>query len=129
MATKTTPKFDFGKFDFSKVDVEQVLAMHKANLGTMFEAQRVMLDTAQTLAAAQFNYFRDALGNAESMATKMDMQAKPEAYAEETKAVAEKAMAVAKNGYDLSLKAQNDVAEILSKRVNANVEEMKKFAA
>ncbi|MEO1016917.1 MAG: phasin family protein [Pseudomonadota bacterium] len=124
MAAKAAPKFEFGKVDF-----EQMLTLHKANLATMFETQRVVLDAAQTLAAAQFNYVRDVLGNAETMVSKLDPQAKPEAYAEDAKVAAEKAMAVAKNGYELGLKAQNDVAELWNKRVNANVEEFKKFAA
>lgn len=123
MAAKAAPKVEFGKVDF-----EQMLALHKANLATMFETNRVVLDAAQTMAAAHFNYVRETLGSAEAMVAKLDPNAKPEAYADDAKVAAEKAMAVAKNGYELGLKTQNDVAALWNKRVNANVEEFKKFA-
>lgn len=124
MPAKAAPNFEMGK-----VDVEKMMTMHKANLGTMFEAQRIMLDATQTMIASHFNYVREALGNAETMVSKLDPKAKPETYVEDAKAAADKAMEVAKNSYELGLKAQNDVAAIWNKRVTDNVEEMKKFAA
>ncbi len=134
MNTKAAPKFDFpafdlGKFDPTKFNFEEVVSLNKANMATAFEAQRIMLDASQTLVAAHFNYLREALGNAEAAVGNIDPKAKPETYVEDAKAATEKAMEHAKNGYEVSLKAHNDVADLWNKRVNANVEEFKKFAA
>jgi hypothetical protein len=55
--------------------------------------------------------------------------AKPETVLADVKAAAEKAVAVAKEGVDLGVAAQQRVVGLVTDRVKANVDELKALAA
>ena len=61
------------------------------------------------------------------MASKEPKQ--PQAVLADVQAAAGKAAAVAKEGVDLGLAAQRRVAQLVGRRVRANVEELKALAA
>jgi hypothetical protein len=113
---------------FPKFDVGTLVNMHKANVDTLVQAQKVWADTAQAIAKLQYGLFEDGMKNAQTF-FKFDGKAKPDAVFTDVKAVAEKAMAVAKEEFDLGVKAQNEVAQLLVQRVAANIDELKGFAA
>jgi phasin family protein len=134
MATKTAPKFELPKFEMPKFDVpglniDAFVAMHKANMETMVEAQSVMMQTAEAMARLQYGWFEEAFKHSEAMMKGDAAKKKPEDFMADAKAAADKVMAVAKEQADLSLKAQKKVAELVTKRMNANMEEVKGLAA
>ncbi len=120
---RTAPKLTFPKFD-----LESLFALQKANLDSLTQAQHVWVDAAQAILRLQHSWVQDVVKGFEG-AGQVDTQKKPEAYLADAKANAEKAMAIAKQGIDLGLKAQNEVAQILTKRATANMDEIKGFAA
>lgn len=111
-----------------KVDLESLFALQKANLESLTQAQHVWIDAAQAILALQQGWVQDVVSGFDGFG-KVDAQKKPEAYFADAKANAEKAMAVAKQGIDLGLKAQSDMAQILSKRAAANMDGFKGFVA
>ena len=54
---------------------------------------------------------------------------KPEAILADGRAVAERALAVARQGFDLGVRAQSEVVDLFTKRAVANLGEVKSFAA
>ena len=92
------------------------------------EAQSVLLDAGQAVAKVQAGYVEGLLAEAEA-ALKAKEPKKPEAVLAEAKAAAEKAVAVAKEGVDLSVAAQRKVAELLAGRAQANLAELRALAA
>jgi len=139
MATKTAPKYELPKFELPKFDlpkfdmpglhVDAFVAMHKANMETMVEAQSVMMQTAEAMAKLQYGWVEEAFKHGEAMMKGDATKKKPEEFMADAKAAADKVMAVAKEQADLSMKAQKKVADLVTKRMNANIEEVKTLAA
>lgn len=111
---------------FPVVDLEKLFALQKANLATAQEAQLILLDAFQAIAARQHGYARELAGEAEQAVKR---PAKPEALVASLQAAAEKAAAVAKEGVELGLAAQRRVAELVAERAQANLDEVKALAA
>jgi hypothetical protein len=116
------------KLAVSKLDLESLFAMQKANLESLSQVQHVWIDAAHAIFRLQHGWVQDVVKGFEG-AGQIDAQKKPDAYLADAKANAEKAMAVVKQGFDLGVKAQSEVAQILSRRATANIDEMKGFAA
>jgi len=133
-ATKTAnkfemPTFDMPKFDMPKFNVDAVVAMHKANVDTMLEAQGIWMQTAEAIAKLQYGWVEETLKQGETFLKGDVSKKKPEEFIADAKAAADKVMAVAKEQADLGMKAQAQVADLVSKRVNANLEGAKTLAA
>lgn len=114
---------------FPKFDLEALLALHKANLETWFQAQKILFDYTQTLTKRQIELVNEMFAKAEGFLKGVDAKKQPQAYVDEAKQAIEKAMAEAKEAVDLGLKAQAEVVELFVKRAAANLDEVKKFAA
>lgn len=124
----TMPKFNMEAFAMPKFDFEALVAMQKANVETIVQAQGVMVEAAQAIAKLQSGLVEETIKNIQAF-LKFDAKAKPEAYLADAKAAAEKVMAVAKQELDLGMKAQAEVGQLVSKRAAANMESLKTIAA
>lgn len=132
--TKTAPKFDMPKFDMTKFEMpkfnfDAVVAMHKANIDTMVEAQGIWMQTAEAIAKLQYGWVEESFKHGEALLKGDVTKKKPEEFMADAKAAADKVMAVAKEQADLGMKAQKQVADLVTKRVNANLEDVKSLAA
>ncbi len=128
--TKTTaPKLEMPKFDMPKFNFDAVVAMHKANVDTVVEAQGIWMQTAEAIAKLQYGWVEETFKQGEAMLKGDVTKKKPEEFMADAKAAADKVMAVAKEQADLGMKAQKQVADLVTKRVNANIEDAKTLAA
>ncbi|MCB1971993.1 MAG: phasin family protein [Geminicoccaceae bacterium] len=116
---QTLPKFDF----------EAVIALQKANLETMVTAQKILFDLAQTVAKRQGEMLKETFSKGENLFQGFDAKKQPAEYMDEARAVMEKAMVDVKETIDLSMKAQNEVVDLLVKRATKNLEDVKTLAA
>jgi hypothetical protein len=128
MAKTALPEFKLPELKLPKFDLEAVLGMQKANLAVAQETQSVMLEAAQAILRLQHGYAKELVAGFQAVAKTKDA-GKPETVLADVKAAAEKAVSVAKQGVDLSVAAQQRVAELVTKRVQANVDELKAVAA
>lgn len=108
-----------------KVDMSAFFALQRANVETMVEAQRVMLDFTQTLTRRQADLVKELLDRAGSMMRDKDANDRPQNYMDEAKAVIEMTMADVKETMDLGVKAQNEVVDLFMKRASQNFEDVK----
>lgn len=123
MAKITLPEFKLPKFD-----LEALLGLQKSNLAVVQEAQTVLVDAFQAIARLQYGYAQELAANAKA-ALSAKQPSEPKAALAEVQAAAGKAVEVTKQGVDLSVAAQKRVVELVSKRVQANVDELKALAA
>lgn len=123
-ATPAFPKFEIPKFDESAFK-----GLFKDNLEVAVKAQRMMLDATESMMKRQFDLTREMVEQSQAAMVNFDVNKKPEAYVEEAKAAAERAQVIVKQEIDNGMKVQQDVTDLMTKRVNANVDEMKKLAA
>jgi len=113
-----------------KLDVDALFAMQKANMNTMVKAQTVLLDAAQAAVKAQYGFFADYMDQMQAMLSgKVDSEKKPEAYVADVKAAADKYVTVTQSQVDLGMKAQAEAMDLITKRVQQNVDELQKLAA
>lgn len=122
------PKFGTESFAMPKFDFEALIGMQKANVETLVQAQAVMVEAAQAIAKLQTGLLEETFKSMQAF-LKFDAKVKPEAYLADAKAAAEKVMAVAKEELDVGMKAQTEVAQLVTKRAAANMEGLKAFAA
>ncbi len=127
--TKTTPKFEMPKFEAPKFNFDAFVAMHKANVDTMVEAQGIYMRTVEAMAKLQYGWVEETFKNGETFFKGDVTKRKPEDFLADAKSAAEKVMAVAKEQADLGMKAQQEVADLVTKRVTANIEDAKSLAA
>ncbi len=127
--TKTTPKFEMPKFEMPKFNFDSVVAMQKANVDTMVEAQGIWMQAFESIAKLQYGWMEETFKQHEAMLKGDVTKKKPEEFMADAKAAADKVMAVAKEQADLGMKAQKQVADLVTKRVNANLEDVKALAA
>jgi phasin family protein len=132
--TKTAPKFEMPKFDMPKFDMpkfnfDAVVALHKANVDTMVEAQGIWMQAVEAIAKLQYGWAEESFKQGEAMLKGDVSKKKPEEFMADAKAAADKVLAVAKEQADLGMKAQKQVADLVTKRVNANLEDVKALAA
>ncbi|MCB1883154.1 MAG: hypothetical protein KDG89_04010 [Geminicoccaceae bacterium] len=107
-------------------DVNVLVALHKANFNTLLQAQGVLFDTTQAMARLGYALFEENLRHAERLLT---TKAEPGMYASEAKAAAERAVLVSKEQAGLGLHAQRAIADLVTKRVQAGVDEMQMLTA
>lgn len=112
-----------------KFDVDALVALQKANIDTLIAAQKIMFDLGQTVARKQVEMVREAMAKAETLMKGYDSRKQPQAYADEMKAVVEKAMADVKETVDLGIRAQSEVVDLFVRRATQNIEDMKGIAA
>jgi hypothetical protein len=93
----------------------------------MQEAQRILIEAAQAIAKAQYDWTMDLVASGESALR--GQPAKPEAFVAEFQSTAEKTMAVARQSVDVAAAAQQRVAELVAQRAAANFDELKALAA
>jgi hypothetical protein len=124
-ATPTAPLTDL---KLPKLDIDALFAAQKANLAVAQEAQNVLMEAAQAIAKAQYNWTMDLVASGEN-ALRGKQPAKPEALVADMQSTAEKTMAVARQSVDLATAAQQRVAELVARRAAANLDELKSFAA
>jgi hypothetical protein len=128
MIKATTPTLPLTEFKLPKFDIDALFAAHKANLAVVREAQNVLIDAAQAIVKAQYDWTLDMVASGEN-ALRGKQPAKPEALVADIQSTAEKTMAVAKQSVDLATAAQQRVAELVAKRAAANFDELKSLAA
>lgn len=128
MAKATFPEFKLPELKLPKIDLEALFGLQKANLAVVQETQSVVLEATQAILRLQQGYASELAAGFQAVAKTKDA-AKPETVLADVKAAAEKAVSVAKQGVDLSVAAQQRVAELVTKRVQANVDELKAVAA
>ena len=122
------PEFKAPELKLPKVDVEAVFALQTANLAALHEVQSILVDAVQAIARVQIGWLEDsAAGLKVALSSREPKQ--PQALVADAKAAAEKAVAVTKQGVDLGVAAQQRVVELVAKRVQANIEELKALAA
>lgn len=124
MAKTSTVTFPTTEFKFPKFDLDALFSAQKANLAAAHEAQTVLLGAAEAVAKVQYGYVEQSFADA-----KAAFAAKQLPKAETVKAAGEKAVAVAKEVVDLTVAAQKRVTELLTKRTEATVGELKAVAA
>jgi len=128
-AKSTSPKFEFPTMDLPQVNVDGMIAMQRANLDAFVQAQNVMVSAWQSMAKLQYGWAEEMWKNAQATFTTDQSAKKPDELVSDAKTYAEKAFSVAREQADVGLKAQREVADIVAKRVAANIEEVKSLAA
>ncbi|MCB1882821.1 MAG: phasin family protein [Geminicoccaceae bacterium] len=108
-----------------KFDLDSYVGMHRTNLETFAEAQRVMLDFAQTMTRRQADLMKDMLDRMGGFARNADAKDRPQAYVDEFKSALERTVADMKETMDLGLKAQNEVVDLFVKQAGRNFDEVK----
>ena len=128
-ASRNAPKFDMPKVELPKFNVDAMVALHKANVDTLLEAHGIWMQTAEAIAKLQYGWVEETFKQGQAMLQGDVTKKKPEEFIADAKAAADKVMAVAKEQADLGLKAQAQVADLVAKRVNANLQDVKTIAA
>jgi hypothetical protein len=126
--TKPTPTTPFTQFKFPKLDIDALFAAQKANFAVFQEAQNVLIDAAQAIAKAQYDWTLDMVANGENT-LRGKQAAKPETFVADMQSTAERTVAVAKQSVDLAAAAQQRVAELVAQRAAANLDELKSLGA
>lgn len=127
MAT-TTSKSSTPTFEFPTFDQGAFAPLMKEFIAAAAKTQRVLLDASETMMLRQLKLSGELLEKAQAAMVNFDMGKKPEAYFEEAKATAERMQAVAKENVDTGIKAQSEVADIVSHQLSETVEEVGKAA-
>ncbi|MEO1091583.1 MAG: hypothetical protein AAFX81_13190 [Pseudomonadota bacterium] len=113
-----------------KFDVDALVALQKANVEAMVQAQQILLEAAEVALKAQVAFAQENATSVQAvMNGKLDVERKPEAYLDDFKMATGKGLTVAQTQVDLALKAQSEAFEILTKRIAANVDDVQKLAA
>jgi hypothetical protein len=126
--TVAFPEFKAPEFKLPKFDLDAFSALQTANVAALHEVQSIVLEAAQAIAKINYAWFEETVATVQALATAKQAKA-PEAVMADVKAVTEKAVAAGKQGMDLGVAAQQRVAELLTKRVQANIDEFKALAA
>ncbi|MCB1969484.1 MAG: phasin family protein [Geminicoccaceae bacterium] len=125
MAVKpVTPRFVAPKFN-----ADALIALQKSNIETLVQAQTILIDAAQAISKVQYGWVAESLKAFEGAFEGNVTARKPEELMADAKAAAEKVVKVAKEEIDLGMKAQNEVVDLVTKRVAANLEEVKALAS
>ena len=124
MANATLPEFKLPELKLPKIDLDALFGLQKANLAVLQETQSILLEATQAIARLQKGYVEEVVETLKAnVSTKTP--AKPDAVLADVQAATQKAVAVAKQGVDLGVAAQQRVVQLVSQRVKANVDELK----
>ena len=128
MAKTSHPQFKLPELKLPKLDLAAIFALQTANLAAAHEAQTVLVDAVQAIVKTQHGWMKDNVAAVQALAAAKEPK-QPQAVLADVQAAAGKAAAVAKEGVELGLAAQRKVVELVSRRVQANVDEFKALAA
>lgn len=106
--------------------MDALIAMQKANIETLVQAQSVMADAVQEIARLQLGWFQDCVARTQGV-----MQAdtdKRDVFAD-VREVADKTVETGKKQADIGVKAQQKAAELITARAQKNMDEAKSLAA
>lgn len=123
-----TPAARLPELKLARLDLGTLFASQKANLASVQEAQRVLIEALQAIARVQYGYVERTMADARAVLERKEL-VKPEAALANTKTASEKAVAVTKEVLDLAAAAQRRVSELATQRAQANVAELKALAA
>ena len=124
----TFPEFKAPEFKLPKFDLDAVFALQTANLAAAHEVQSIVLEAVQAIASVQHGWLQESVAGVKAVLSGKEPK-QPQAMLADVKAAAEKAVAAGKQGMDLGVAAQQRVAELVAKRVQANIDEFKALAA
>ncbi len=113
---------------FPKFNVNGFLAMQRANVETVLQAQRVLVDAAQAIFRLRAGWLNETARQAQDLA-KANVAKGPQGVLADARSATERAFAVARQGLDLGVRAQGEVADLVTKRVAANVDQVKGLSA
>jgi hypothetical protein len=122
------PEFKAPEFKLPKFDLDVMCALQTANLAAAHEVQSILLEAGQAIAKIHQGWVEETVAGVQALLAGKQPKA-PEALLADVKTVAEKAVAAGKQGMDLGVAAQQRVAELVAKRVQANIDELKALAA
>ena len=105
-----------------------MLALQSANLAAAHEVQSIVLEAVQGVVKIQHGWLVEAGETVKAVLSGKEPK-QPQALMADLKSATDKAVAVSKQGVDLSVAAQQRVAEVVAKRVQANIDEFKALAA
>lgn len=128
MAQAQFPSFHFPELKRPKVDLDALFALQRANLAVLHEVQSVLVEATQAIVKAQADYVEELTARTKAVLAAKEPK-KAEAVLADVQAAAEKAVSVGKENVDRSLVAQRRVADLVTKRVQANIDEFKALAA
>ena len=116
------------QFELPAFDMEAALAFQRANFETMVKANALVADATQKALKVQADWFAKVMQSGQkAFEAKAPLQ--PEAVFTEAEAMAKEAMKIAQDNVDLGVATQKQVVDLVSKRVTANLEEIKGAAA
>ena len=126
--TLSVPELKMPEFKVPKFDVEAAFGLQTANLAAAHEVQSVVLEAMQAIVRIQKGVVDETVAGLQALMTGKAPK-EPQAIFADVKAVAEKAVAAGKQGMDLGVAAQQRVAGLVAKRVQANIDEFNALAA
>jgi hypothetical protein len=124
MAKATTSFPPFPSFNF-----DAAIALQKANVEAAVQVQKILTDATQAAWQLQVKRLDAWKAQVEGAFKAFDPAKKPEAYAKDAQTVVEGAIADAKVAVEHGVKTQNEVAQVLTSRFVANLNELKALAA
>jgi hypothetical protein len=124
MAKPSTPFPSFPSFN-----LDAAIALQKANVEAVAQVQKILTEASQAAWQQHLKRVEAWKAQVESAFKAFDPAKKPEAYAKDAQAAVEGAIAEAKSVVEQGVKTQSQVAEILTNRFVANINELKSLAA
>ncbi len=105
--------------------LDRFFAMQRANMQTLAETQRIVLDYAQTVGSRQAELMKEMVERFNTAMHRAENKDGSGAYSDEAKALMEKSLADLKETMDLGMKAQHEVFELLMKQASKNLDDVK----
>ena len=138
MANQPTPFWEMdiskmvGDFKLPGVDMESLLAAQRKNIEALTAANRLALEGVQAVAHRQAEILRQTMEETSKMVSDLMAAGTPEdrvaKQADLMKSAFEKALANMRELAEMIAKSNTEAAEVISKRVSENLEEIKSMA-
>ena len=138
MANQPTPFWEMdiskmvGDFKLPGVDMESLLAAQRKNIEALTAANRLALEGVQAVAQRQAEILRQTMEETSKMVSDLMAAGTPEdrvaKQADLMKSAFEKALANMRELAEMIAKSNTEAAEVISKRVSENLEEIKSMA-
>jgi hypothetical protein len=122
------PEFKMPELHLPKFHLDALFALQNANLAAAHEVQTIVLEAIQGIAKVQHGWIQESVESVKGALSGKEPK-EPQALIAGLKTATDKAVAVGKQGMDLSVAAQQRVAELVAKRVQASMDELKAIAA
>ena len=121
-----------GDFKLPGVDMESLLAAQRKNIEALTAANRLALEGVQAVAQRQAEILRQTMEETSKMVSDLMAAGTPEdrvaKQADLMKSAFEKALANMRELAEMIAKSNTEAAEVISKRVSENLEEIKSMA-